>query len=292
MARLVPLLCLCLVAPPAHAEGSFPLFALPDHPAVVGEGGASVPVATGAVAVSLNPAGTAQGGAELSLSIGFLAQDIRVHAGAIAVPLPRSRRLVWGGISLASVSYPSMEGRTSPSSLPLGHYGASETRLAASIAWGLPRDASVGLALTLAEARVQDATASTVALGAGALWRLTGRFELGVCGINLMTLRTDDALGDATCSLHAGVRWRPPRTPLALAGGLRWLDDDLQACGGLQYEVTDELSLRVGRVFGHDTAGFSAGMTTTVGDVGLSYSFEEHRLDFGASHRVGLTWRL
>jgi hypothetical protein len=295
--RVVILLAITL-APPTWADGALPLFALPDHPDVTAGGSAGAALAMGAGAVLLNPAGMAAGGrAELSLSIGLLYEDIQRHTGAVTVALPIPLippGTIWGGCAISSVSYGSMERRTIPSTLPEGEYGAGDTRADIAVALSPLRGLHVGVSAGWSEARIADVSASAVSMGAGAIYSFRApALDLGISGINMATVTTDDALGDLARVVQATARWTAVGGRLALAGGLRVMDDDdPEILAGTEYAVVQHLSLRAGRVFGHDTAGYTAGLGATVGDLHVAYAFEEHGLDLGSSHRVGLTWRL
>jgi len=292
------LLLLIVAAAPAWAGGALPIFAVPDHPSVIAAGSATAPLATGARAVILNPAGMSSGGTpELSLSMGFLYQDVQRHTGAVTVALPiplMPPGTLWGGLAVSSVSYGSMERRTMPSTLPDGEYGAGDTKVGVALAAGLLRGLHIGIGASWSEARVAETTASAVSMDAGAIYSLAAHaLDFGVSCLNLTTVQTADELGDLARALQGSVRWTPLGGRLALAGGVRVIDDDdPEVLAGTEYTIVDQLSLRVGRVFGHDTARFTAGLGTTVGDLGLSYAFEEYSLDLGSAHRVGLTWRL
>jgi hypothetical protein len=187
-----------------------------------------------------------------------------------------------------------MERRSMPSTLPEGEYGAGDTRIGAALATGLFEGLHIGVGASWSEARIAECTASAVAMDLGAIYSLPApALDFGVSCLNLVTLQTEDELGDLARALQGTVRWMPLGGQLALAGGVRVMDDDdPEVLAGTEYKVVDQLSLRIGRVFGHDTARFTAGLGTTVGDLGLSYAFEEYSLDLGTAHRVGLTWRL
>lgn len=290
------LLALALVRV-AGADDALPLFALPDYPEITAGGGASAPLATGGAAVLLNPAGMSAGGrSEIALTMGFLYQDVRRHTGAVAVPLPLRRlgdRVPWIGVSVSSVSYGSMERRSTPSMTPEGTYGAGDIRLGAALGASPFDGFHMGLGISWSEAQVAAITASATALDAGAVYIVPSpALEVGVSCVNLTTLQSSGRLGDLARAAQGTLRWTTFGGRFKVAAGVRVVgDDDPEVLSGAEYAVGD-LRLRAGRIFGHDTAGFSAGVGAAVGDLNVAYSFEEHGLDLGASHRAGVTWRL
>lgn len=297
MHRCVFLLLTLSLFDTVRADDALPLFALPDYPEITAGGSAVAPLATGAVAVLLNPAGMSAGRhSEIALSMGFLYQDIRRHTGAVAVPLPSARvgdLVPWVGLSVSSVSYGSMERRTGPSTTPEGTYGAGDIRLGAALASSPFDGFHLGIGVSWSEAQISDITGSATALDAGAVYSLSSpALDFGASCINLATLHSDERLGDLARAVQGTMRWKTFRGRVRIAAGVRLIgDDDPEVLSGVEYAIGD-LALRAGRIFGHDTAGFTAGVGATVRDLNIAYSFEEHGLDLGSSHRVGLTWRL
>lgn len=290
------MLALLVLATSVWADGACPLFALPDHPSVIALGSATTALATGAGAVLSNPAGMSCGTSELSLSVGFLYQDVQRHTGAVSVPLPvpgLPPRTLWGGFAVSSVSYGTMEGRTGPSTIPQGFYGAGDTRIGAAVAASPVSRLHVGIGAAWSEVRIADETASAVSLDLGVRYSLPRwHLDLGAACANLATLTTTSELGDLARAYQGAVRWRTLSERVAVAGGLRIVDEHTDVLAGIEYALAEQFSLRLGRVFGHDTAGFAGGFGASIGDIVLSYAVEENGLDLGASHRVGLTWRL
>jgi len=74
---------------------------------------------------------------------------------------------------------------------------------------------------------------------------------------------------------------------------IRWGDaEDTEFLSGIEYVVGDRLMLRAGRVFGHYSSGFAAGIGGRLRGLGIDYSFEDYRQGLGSVHRIGLSWKL
>ena len=98
---------------------------------------------------------------------------------------------------------------------------------------------------------------------------------------------------DAWKAYQVGLRWSTLGNRIAPSLTILWGDsEDTEFRSGLQYVVDDKLILRAGRVFGHYSAGYAAGVGGRVQDLGIDYSFEDYRRDLGVVHRIGLTWKL
>jgi hypothetical protein len=297
---IMPILIAIVGPATLHADGgAFPLFAIPDQPAVLAEAGSTAPLADGAGALFSNPAGLSQtGNSELYLSMGWLYEEMSRKTVALVLPVPSPSDLtgrVWFALGVSSIDYGSMERRTAPSSEPLGEYDANDTRGTAALSLRAWRHLHVGAALNYFETRIAeyDASLATVDLGIQYSFSRFG-LDVGFSGTNLVTFSQSETVGgDAWVSYQAGIQWSTLGNCLAPALTFRWGDgEDVETLSGIHYVIADKLTLRAGRVFGHYSAGYAAGIGGRVHDLGIDYSFEDYGEGLGAVHRIGLSWKL
>jgi hypothetical protein len=230
--------------------------------------------------------------------MGWLYEDISRKSAALVLPVPISARFenrVWFAVGVSSIDYGSMERRIGPSSDPMGEYGASDTRASTALSVHSWRHLHIGASLNYFETRVAEYEGSLGTLDLGVRYRFP-RFgiEAGFSANNLVTLSESEMIGaDAWKAYQVGLQWATLGNRLAPSLTILWGDgEDTELRSGLQYVVGDKFVLRAGRVFGHYSAGYAAGIGGRVHDLGIDYSFEDYRRDLGAVHRIGLSWRL
>jgi hypothetical protein len=151
---------------------------------------------------------------------------------------------------------------------------------------------NAGITLKYIKSNLGDASANSVALDAGLLYKPSvANLQIGFAIQNLGTkLKYINKKEDLPLKIALGCEYKIFNNLTVLTDIDKYTDNDLQFHSGIEY-VYNIISLRAGYNSLSDLDnGFTGGLGLKINELTIDYAFEPQG-DFGDSHRFSLTYR-
>lgn len=220
--------------------------------------------------------------------------SIRLENGFFATPLSGKWSL-HGAVRFANLG--DLEFRTSPSSVPLGQFEASDVSFKLGAGYQMTPKLAVGAAGGWVMEKIEGWRGSSANLDFGFIYQIRPDLSVGAAANYLgssFILEKAGAPGSRDIELPTTYRvgatyvYREYRGALDLAV----VDDELRAHFGAEARIHELLTLRAGYMANYDTKNFTAGLTVRHRTVSFDYGFVPYTDNFGTTHLFSVTFTL
>jgi len=284
--RTIALAAIVIILAPAWAGAAGVFDNLVLSPRARAMGGAFVAVSNDETAIFTNPAGLAQ-----QDRIGLYGSYVDLYGydfldlGSFAATVPTGKGTFGFGARLLSVEYKGVD-LESEYSFAVGHGITLMEDVHSSLAVGYALSL-YGLSFDAESVGGEDlGSASTFGVDVGVMGTLRGRTSFGFFAKNINNPKLGDPDSeDLPQWFTAGVAYSPYGGVNTVLEMQKQDDEDLRTCFGLEFEVTDYVTLRGG--LQNEPDRLSVGFGTHWEDIRVDYSYTSHGTLPG-SHHFGL----
>lgn len=260
-----------------------------------GMGGTFVAVAGDPNGIVYNAAASA-GTTKFSASFSHVEywNNIRLENTFFATPLSGKWSL-HGGIRYANLG--DLEFRTTPTSVPLGLFDASDVSFKLGAGYQVTPKLAVGFAGGWVLEKIEAWRGSSPNLDLGLIYRLRPDLTLGASATYLgpsFNLEKAGAPGSRDIELPTAYRVGAVYTYRKYRGALDLaiIDDELRGHLGAEADLHELLTVRAGYMANYDTRNFTAGLSLRHRSVSFDYGFVPYTDNFGTTHLFSITFTL
>ena len=204
------------------------------------------------------------------------------------------------GVGVVGLYMDDLERREGPSDEPIGHFGVFDFAVTGSYARRLTDNLDVGGSVKYLHEKIDDETATGVAVDLGGRYMVPG-FDGLSAGVALMNLGPQmkfiEDKFDLPVMYKLGAALDVPVESLkgnvvVSADAVMPNDGDTKMHFGLEYEYADMIALRFGYRSGWDNQNVSMGLGVKAGRFRVDYAVVPFYSDLGDTHRLSLGFTL